>query len=67
METRKNTVQMVRRNHVPNIKKGDTKQCNNYREISLLNITYKIFAVLLYNCLSKIIEPEIGNYQIDQQ
>jgi len=52
---------------VPNIKKGDTKQCNNYREISLLNITYKIFAVLLYNCLSKIIEPEIGNYQIDQQ
>jgi sorting nexin-29 len=40
------------------------KQCNNYRGISLLNITYKIFAILLYNQLSKVIEPEIGNYQM---
>ena len=44
------------------IKKGDRKQCNNYRGISLLNIAYKIFAILLYNRLSNIIEPEIGNY-----
>jgi len=44
--------------------KGLRNQCNNYRGISLLNITYKIFAVLLYNRLSMIIEPEIGNYQI---
>jgi hypothetical protein len=48
----------------PIYKKGDWKQCNNYRGISLLNITYKIFAILLYNRLSKIIEPEIGNYQM---
>ena len=47
----------------PIYKKGDRKQRNNYRRKSLLNITYKIFAILLYNRLSKIIEPEIGNYQ----
>jgi sorting nexin-29 len=48
----------------PMYKKGDRKQCNNYGGISLLNITYKIFAILLYNRLSKINEPEIGNYQM---
>jgi len=48
----------------PVYKKGDRKQCNNYGGISLLNITYKIFAILLYNRLSKINEPEIGNYQM---
>jgi sorting nexin-29 len=48
----------------PIYKKGDRKQCNNYRQISLLNITHKIFAILLYNQLSKIIKPEIGNYQM---
>jgi len=55
-------------------RKGDRTQCSNYRGISLLNIAYrgisllniayKIFAILLYNRLSKITEPEIGNYQI---
>ena len=48
----------------PKYQKGYRKQCNNYRGISLLNITYKIFAILLYNRLSKIIEPEIRNYQM---
>jgi sorting nexin-29 len=48
----------------PIYKKGDRKQCNNYRRISLLNITYKIFAILLYNRLSETVEPEIGNYQM---
>jgi sorting nexin-29 len=48
----------------PIYKKGDRKQCNNYRGISLLNIKYKIFAILLYNRLSEIIEPEIGSYQM---
>ena len=48
----------------PIYKKGDRKQCNNYRGVSFLNITYKIFAIILYNRLSKTIEPEIGNYQM---
>ena len=48
----------------PIYKKGDRKQCNNYRGISLLNITYKIFAICLYNQLSKIIKTVIGNYQM---
>jgi sorting nexin-29 len=48
----------------PIYKKRDRKQCNNYRGISLLNIIYKIVAIILYNRLSKIIEPEIGNYQM---
>jgi hypothetical protein len=48
----------------PVYKKGDRKHCNNYRGISLLNITYKIFGILLYNPLSKITETEIRNYQM---
>jgi hypothetical protein len=48
----------------PIYKKGDKTQCHNYRGISLLNITYKTFAILLYNRLSMILKPEIGNYQM---
>ena len=29
-----------------------------------MNITYKIIAILLYNRLGKITEPETGNYQM---
>ena len=49
---------------IPIYKKGDKKQCKNHRGISLLNITYIIFAILLYNRLSELIEPEIGSYQM---
>lgn len=44
-------------------KKGSKLECNNYRGISLLNVTYKIFT----NILSKYIEPyaesALGDYQ----
>jgi len=33
----------------PIFKKGDRKECNNHRPITLLNVVYKIFAILLYN------------------
>ena len=37
-------------------KKGDQRLCNNYRPITLLNIVYKIFAILLHNRLCILIE-----------
>jgi hypothetical protein len=35
----------------PILKKSDPKNCGNYRGITLLNISYKIFAILIYNKL----------------
>lgn len=37
--------------------------CNNYRGISLLDITYKILAITLKNRLEKLTENSIGDYQ----
>jgi hypothetical protein len=51
------------RNNIPNIQKGDRRVCSNYRGITLLNVTYKIFTSLLRNRLQKIAEREIGDYQ----
>ena len=47
----------------PIYKKCDRSVCNNYRGITLWNVTYKIFTCLLLNRLQKIAEKEIGNYQ----
>ena len=38
--------------------------CSNYRGITLLNVTYKIFTSLLYDRLQKIAERKIGDYQV---
>jgi len=45
-------------------RKEDRTHCSNCRGISLLDTAYTIFAILPYNRLSKIIEPENGNYQM---
>lgn len=47
----------------PVLKKGDSRNCNNYRGISLLNTAYKVFSVALYNRLIKYVEPQLGEYQ----
>jgi hypothetical protein len=45
-------------------KKGDRTDCSNYRGITLLNSTYKIFSCLIYNRLAKYLEQTLGDYQV---
>jgi hypothetical protein len=51
----------------PIYKKGDRLNCNNYRPIMLLNIAYKIYAILLNNRLSEITENKLGDFQMGFQ
>jgi hypothetical protein len=44
-------------------KKNDPQICNNYREIALLNITYKILAYCLLDGIQPIVEEIIEDYQ----
>ncbi|KAL1460740.1 hypothetical protein WDU94_012692 [Cyamophila willieti] len=44
-------------------KKGDKTDPNNYRGISLLQVTYKILSKALQNRLDKQVDKEIGEYQ----
>ena len=37
--------------------------CSNYRPITLLNMAYKIFAILLNNRLSKIVDSKLSEVQ----
>lgn len=48
---------------VPVYKKGDPWCCNNYRGISLLCITYKVLATILYKKLMPLVESSLGDYQ----
>ena len=47
----------------PLCKKGDRLDFMNYRPITLLNVAYKIFAIILNQKLVDIIETELGDYQ----
>uniref|UniRef100_A0A8D8TV43 Craniofacial development protein 2 n=1 Tax=Cacopsylla melanoneura TaxID=428564 RepID=A0A8D8TV43_9HEMI len=47
----------------PILKKNDPLICDNYRGISLLNVTYKIMSILLLNRLLPYSEDLIGEYQ----
>ena len=47
----------------PLYKKGDRLDCTNQRPITLLNVAYKIFAIILNQRLADIVETELGDYQ----
>jgi hypothetical protein len=48
----------------PIYKKGDRTECSNYRPITLLYIGYKIFAILLNNRLSEIVQGKLSDVQM---
>jgi sorting nexin-29 len=45
---------------IPIYKKGDRKDCENYRGISLLNSRYKIYANIIKNKLSRYYGSILG-------
>jgi sorting nexin-29 len=47
----------------PIYKQGDKLECRNYRGISLLNVTYKIFTNLLTRYTEPYVEEITGDYQ----
>ena len=47
----------------PIYKKEERTICSNYRPITLLNIAYKTFKIILNNKLSKIVESKLSDVQ----
>jgi len=48
----------------PIYKKENRKICSNYRPITLLNVVYNIFSILLNNKLTKIVESKLEDCQV---
>lgn len=44
-------------------KKDDKKECNNYRGIALVNITYKILSYCILDRIKPLAENILGDYQ----
>jgi len=47
----------------PIYKKGDPKKVENYRDISLLNIAYKVLSIAILHRFEKYLSKIIGEYQ----
>ena len=48
----------------PIYKKGDRMLCSNYTPITLLNVVYTIFTIVIHNKLSKIVEDKLEDCQM---
>jgi hypothetical protein len=48
---------------VQEVKKGDKLDCKKYRGICLLNVTYKVFAKILYDRLLSCVNAAVRHYQ----
>jgi hypothetical protein len=48
---------------VPLLKKGDKMKCENYREITLLNVAYKVLSNIILEQLKEYSEEILGEYQ----
>jgi len=44
--------------------KVDQLECANYRGITLLNVTYKVYSGILYTSLLPHVESKLGHYQV---
>jgi len=51
----------------PIFKKEDRTICSNYRPITLLNVAYKIFTILINNRLTSIVESKLEDCQMGFQ
>ena len=47
----------------PIYKMGDRMLCSNYTPITLLNVVYTIFTIVIHNKLSKIVEDKLEDCQ----